>query len=120
MNQEAKNWQETAAKAQENADFYRGLLLRVAALLGPEVYVSDDGTVQADPLLLKVPELVAKLDKDHTRLRQAIDYGAMNLNAGIDLDADQAPEVHPANVPPLAHSAWLVGRSLRAALVEGE
>ena len=82
MNQEAKNWQETAAKAQENADFYRGLLLQVAALLGPEVYVSDDGTVQADPLLLKVPELVAKLDKDHTRLRQAFDYGAMSLRSG--------------------------------------
>lgn len=117
---EALNWKATAEQAQRNSDFHRGLLLQVADKLGSEVYIADDGTRMQDPLLLKVPELVAKLDEERIRLRKAIDYGAMNLNVGIDLDAEQAPVVHPANVPQLAHSAHLVGRSLRAALNEGQ
>lgn len=54
-------WMETAAMFSKNADFYRGMLEQCARLLGPSVYVSDDGSVQEDPLMLKIPELVREL-----------------------------------------------------------
>lgn len=54
-------WMDTAAQFARNEDFYRGLLDRCAKALGPEVFVSDDGSVQDEPLRLKVPELVEAL-----------------------------------------------------------
>lgn len=53
-----------AAQEQRNSDFYRGLLDKVAAELGPvrpKVFVQDDGGIAIDPLRLKIPELVAEL-----------------------------------------------------------
>jgi hypothetical protein len=63
-------WKEIARQHAHNESFYRTLLDEVAAMLGPEVYVSDDGSVQQDPLLLKVPTLVRERlaqqrDKQH-------------------------------------------------------
>lgn len=58
---EVRNWNETAAQYARNADFYRGLLDQCAAHLGPDVFVSDDGLVQDEPLRLKIPELVQQL-----------------------------------------------------------
>lgn len=54
-------WQQTAAQHARNEDFYRSLLDQVATHLGPEVYVSDDGSVQDSPLRLKIPPLVSEL-----------------------------------------------------------
>lgn len=54
-------WTETARLAMTNIEFYRGLLNEVAMCLGPEVCVSDDGTVNDAPLMLKIPPLVRKL-----------------------------------------------------------
>lgn len=65
-------WRETARGHAINEDFYRGLLMKVAAYCGPEVFVSDDGSVQDSPLLLKVPELVAKLSVEATGVAQAL------------------------------------------------
>lgn len=52
-------WMDTAAQAQRNADFYRGLVDECAKHLGPRAFTADDGTVLPDPVLLRVPELVA-------------------------------------------------------------
>jgi hypothetical protein len=47
-------WMDTAA-------CYRDLLDQCAASLGPEVYRSDDGSMQDRPIRLKIPGLVAQL-----------------------------------------------------------
>lgn len=52
-------WMDTAAQAQRNCDFYRGLVDQCAQHLGAEAFTADDGTLMKDPVLLKVPELVA-------------------------------------------------------------
>ena len=54
-------WIETAAQSERNTAFYRGLLDDCAQYLGPEVYVSDDGSIQEDPIRLKIPEMVKAL-----------------------------------------------------------
>ncbi len=54
-------WMDTAAQAQRNADFYRGLVDECAKHLGPRAFTADDGTVLPDPVRLRVPELVAEL-----------------------------------------------------------
>ena len=54
-------WMQTAAQHARNEGFYRNLLVQCAGYLGPEVFVSDDGSVNDSPLVLKVPELVKKL-----------------------------------------------------------
>ena len=54
-------WMQTAAMHARNEDYYRGLLAACAVHLGPDVYRQDDGGIVIDPLLAKVPELVARL-----------------------------------------------------------
>lgn len=57
-------WMETAAQHMRNEEFYRGLLDKCAAELGPvrpKVFVQDDGGIVIDPLRIKIPELVAEL-----------------------------------------------------------
>lgn len=59
---EAACWMDTAQQHAKNEEFYRDLLDQVAvALQNPEVYKSDDGSTQQDPIRLKIPELVARL-----------------------------------------------------------
>lgn len=59
---EAACWMDTARQHAKNEEFYRDLLDQTAvALQNPDVYKSDDGSIQQDPVRLKIPELVAKL-----------------------------------------------------------
>ena len=59
---EAACWMDTAQQHAKNEAFYRDLLDQTAmALQNPDVYKSDDGSIQQDPIRLKIPELVAKL-----------------------------------------------------------
>lgn len=53
-------WMVTAAEFARNADYYRGLVDRCAAHLGPEAFRQDDGGISDEPLRAKVPELVAQ------------------------------------------------------------
>ena len=57
----ATMWKKIAVEFANNADFYRGLVIRIGAQFGKPAYTSDDGSVQQDVLALKVPELVAAL-----------------------------------------------------------
>jgi hypothetical protein len=59
--QQRNGWCDTAAFHLRNEDYYRGLVIKIGAMLGPEAYTSDDGSVQDSVLCAKVPELVAKL-----------------------------------------------------------
>jgi hypothetical protein len=67
-----KYWTETAAQFARNVDFYRGLLDQTARHLGPSVFVSDDGSVQDEPIRLKIPELVQALEQSNRELREAL------------------------------------------------
>jgi hypothetical protein len=51
-------WIDTAAQNQQNTDYYRGLLVQIAEMLGVDAYTADDGTIYDTPLCIKVPELV--------------------------------------------------------------
>lgn len=57
----AKNWEECAAQYGRNAEYYYDLVDQVAANLGPEVFISDDGSVQDSPVRAKIPEMVHSL-----------------------------------------------------------
>lgn len=57
-------WMDVAAQHCRNEAFYRGLLDKCAAELGPvrpKVFVQDDGGIVIDPLRIKIPELVKEL-----------------------------------------------------------
>ena len=69
---EAENWKESAAQFCRNEEYYRGLLDKVASYLGPDVFVSDDGSVQDGPLRAKVPEMVAALAAENNELRRRL------------------------------------------------
>lgn len=58
---ERDGWMEEAARYARNADYYRGLLVAIGELLGPEARTADNGVSSADVLVAKLPELVAKL-----------------------------------------------------------
>lgn len=62
----ASHWEEIAMKYQSLSDFYRAILLEIALHLGDEVYLSDTGRVHDEPLMLKIPDMVAKLKKQLT------------------------------------------------------
>lgn len=81
------NWEEAARRHCSNEFFYRELLDECAAHLGPDVYVSDDGSVQDEPLRLKIPELVKQLVERITDLeaqRDALLEAAREAKALLD------------------------------------
>ena len=84
---EVKNQKKSAARFCRNEEYYCGLLDKVASYLGPGVFVSDDGSVQDGPLRAKVPEMVATLTVENTRLREALKYIAEYWNGNENLMA---------------------------------
>lgn len=58
---ERNNWIETARMHCKNQMYYRGLLEQIGKTFGEEAYISDDGSVQDEVLIAKVPELVASI-----------------------------------------------------------
>jgi hypothetical protein len=57
-------WMDEYATMATNASFYRDLLMQCAHNLGSlreKAYIQDDGGVVDEPLVLKIPELVAEL-----------------------------------------------------------
>lgn len=63
-------WKESAAQFSRNTEYYTGLLDRIANCFGKESFISDDGSVQQDPLRAKMPELVEKLSAEVEQLRK--------------------------------------------------
>lgn len=58
-------WMETSAYFQGGMEFYRGLLEQCGQIIGPDAYISDDGSVQDSVIVLKIPELVQKMKDMH-------------------------------------------------------
>ncbi len=78
-------WMEMSARQSENAGFYAGLLDKCAENLGPlaeQAYISDDGSVQDEPLALKIPELVAELAKSATTT-EFVEYAVGSVVQGL-------------------------------------
>lgn len=63
-----RNWYDTAAQFSRNADYYRGIVQEIGAMLGDEAFISDDGSVQDSVLCAKVPELVRARLEAQTRI----------------------------------------------------
>tara|TARA_Y100000310_G_scaffold328962_2_gene397993 strand:- start:61 stop:489 length:429 start_codon:yes stop_codon:yes gene_type:complete len=55
---QSESWEEIAKQHCRNEEFWRGIVIDVGRLLGPEVYVQDDGGVSEDPLALKIVPLL--------------------------------------------------------------
>ena len=55
----AQNWEDTARHYADGMEYYRELVDKIGKMLGPDAYISDDGSVQKEILRAKVPELVA-------------------------------------------------------------
>lgn len=64
-----KNWEKFAAQQFGNAQYYRGLLIKIGIDIGEEAYISDDKSIATEPLIVKIPELVKKLIKENKKLR---------------------------------------------------
>jgi hypothetical protein len=86
---ELDNWIETARQNQQNADYYRHLVIQCGEGIGDMAYISDDGTVQHDVLCAKVPELVIKLRLQVSHANNDIEDLRDRLNNGIRYDEKQ-------------------------------
>lgn len=70
LTKERDAWMDTAATHLTNETFYRDIVQSIGALF-PSCYVSDDGSVQDEPLALKVKECVVReLESDKALLAQ--------------------------------------------------
>lgn len=53
-----KAWYETAIFYHKNEEYYRGLIVKIGEMLGPDAYTDDAGKIHDSVLCAKVPELV--------------------------------------------------------------
>ena len=56
-----ESWRQTAEQHHRNEQWYRELLIKLGRQLGEPVYISDDGSVNDEPLILKVVERLEQL-----------------------------------------------------------
>lgn len=83
-----------------NKEFWRNIVMECARLCGPEVFISDDGSVQDEPLALKVVDCLKTKD---IRLRDIIrEMGPALLDLAIA--ADTAELMLQAEYPAAAQS----------------
>ena len=59
-------------RGSESYQFLRGLLVQIGELFGEAAKISDDGAVQQDILLLKLPELVQGLKRENDQRRKVL------------------------------------------------
>lgn len=79
INQEADAWRAIAEQTQRNCTFYQDLLGRLGDKLRPESCVSDDGSVQLEPLALKTVDLLEKMIDDRVAIGRDVDEAINNL-----------------------------------------
>lgn len=56
-----KGWKDMAAQMSRNAEYYRGLVIKIGDMFGEAAYTADDGSKSQSVLCAKVPELVEAL-----------------------------------------------------------
>lgn len=89
---ERDNWAETARQHHKNEEYYRGLVVRIGEAIGPQSYVSDDGSIQMEVLCAKVPELVearlAEIDGLQTRMAEGFSAREGQVENGAKMIAE--------------------------------
>lgn len=64
------DYQSSLEREFRNTMYYSGLLDDIAKTFGKDAFISDDGSVQQDPLRAKMPQLVAELHKKYVLLSE--------------------------------------------------
>jgi predicted RNase H-like nuclease (RuvC/YqgF family) len=72
-------WREVARQQMIAVEFYQSVLQKIGKILGKSVITSDDGSVQQDVLVLKIPEAVEKLKAEAAKGPLVMD--AMRIEA---------------------------------------
>ena len=70
----ADAWEDTAAQAYRDADFYRGIVIRIGEPFGVAAKTSDDGSIQENVLALRVPELVEGMRAELQAAKTAVGH----------------------------------------------
>lgn len=102
----ADAWEQSARDFSINADYYRGLLIKIGELFGIAAKTSDDGSVQQDVLVAKVPELVQAAVAE----RDALDRLVAMLR-----EAEKKPE----SVPPAPKRKWEFAPTVGVIAIKG-
>lgn len=102
LEKEKQAWVETAWRHLRNESYYRTLLVRIGLLFGDKAYISDDGSVQQDVLVAKVPELVEQelktKERDLENERRAGDALQRQLDAAEFRLAESVKELEQKNL----------------------
>jgi hypothetical protein len=69
-----------AEQANENTNFYRGIIETVGRTFGDEAKTADDGVLQDSVLAVKVPELVSRLHLKFERLKTSLGQARYCIN----------------------------------------
>ncbi len=88
-------WTETARQHCINEGYYRGIVISIGKLLGPEAFTCDDGSKSEDVLCAKVYEV---LESQLSELRQAIGL-LTTLHPTMEMDA-----LHPLAMAQKIHA----------------
>ena len=73
LQRERDGFEQLARSYANNADYYRRLVVQIGETLGPSAYVADDGSVTADVLCAKVPEIVVSLKRERDEARRQLE-----------------------------------------------
>ena len=73
LERERDGFEQLACSYANNADYYRRLVVQIGETLGPSAYVADDGSVTADVLCAKVPEIVVSLKRERDEARRQLE-----------------------------------------------
>ena len=65
-------WEDTAAQYARNADWYRSILLAIAAHCDYDVYLDDTGSAHLEPFVSKLPDAVKAMRDEINSLREAL------------------------------------------------
>lgn len=72
LNRVVEAWREDAARYHRNECFWQAIVHNIGRAIGRPAYISNDGSVQADPLALVVEEIVVKAYLPKNRLLRAL------------------------------------------------
>lgn len=61
---ENRDWETAAMQFHDGMMYYRNLLVRIGEIIGPDARMGDDGVMQDDIIVAKLPELVLALTEE--------------------------------------------------------
>lgn len=86
-----KHWRECASIAASSEEYYRGVVRELGRVLGVESFISDDGSIQSDPLAAKMRDLVVAREAERlaavailNQIGAAINGSCIGRNAALE------------------------------------